>query len=162
MNFVSHGIIRIQTESRRIRKSKWILSVWQNHLIISTTISFSVFLPPCRLGKFFQKFSIFKNCDLEKIFNFRKWVILKIENNIKWRQDQRKFRSENSWNIMRMLKLQLVFSFEVFEIAATPFHYSKNKNSARHECCSFYYSLGVRDDRRPVGKKVFSKTTARK
>ena len=44
----SHGSKRIQTESRRI------LSVSQNHLIISTTISFKVFLPPDRLGNFFK------------------------------------------------------------------------------------------------------------
>ena len=48
-----------------------------------------------------------------------------------------------------------IFHLKFLKLPRPPFHYSKNKNSARHECCSFYYSLGVRDDGRPVGKKVF-------
>ena len=64
MNFVSHGITRIQTESRRIRKSKKIRNEYYQFgkIILSLVplLVFSVFLSPGRLGFFFPKINNFQ------------------------------------------------------------------------------------------------------
>ena len=82
MNFVSHGITRIQTESRRIRKSKKIRNEYYQFgkIILSLVplLVFSVFLSPGRLGIFFPKIHNFqkfweifsKNSQLSKSSQF--------------------------------------------------------------------------------------------